>query len=136
MTMSRLTRAQAFQYRRQMVAGAQNLPDEEALKVPMLYDRWAVGQGYNAGLRLFHDGKLYKVLIDHTSQEGWEPDVAVSLFAEVLIPDPGDIPEWVQPGSTNPYMMGDKVRHNDKVWISTIDYNVYEPGVYGWNEVP
>lgn len=32
-------------------------------------------------------------------------------------------------------MTGDKVRHNDKVWISIIDNNVWEPGVYGWNEV-
>ena len=129
-----ITRRQAMTYRRQMVAGAQNLPDEEALRVPMLYDRWTVGQGYNAGLRLYHNGKLYKVLMDHTSQEGWEPDAAVSLFAEVLIPDPKVIPDWVQPESTNPYMTGDKVRHNGKVWISAMDYNVFEPGVAGWDE--
>ena len=63
------------------------------------------------------------------------PDVAVSLFAEVLIPDPSVIPDWVQPSSTNPYMKGDKVRHNGKVWVSTVDNNVWEPGVYGWDEV-
>jgi hypothetical protein len=32
-------------------------------------------------------------------------------------------------------MKGDKVRHNNKVWISIIDNNVWEPGVYGWEEV-
>lgn len=41
---------------------------------------------------------------------------------------------WAQPGSTNPYMLGDKVRHNGKIWMSTIDNNVWEPGVYGWAE--
>ena len=32
-------------------------------------------------------------------------------------------------------MTGDKVRHNEKVWVSTIDNNVWEPGVYGWDEI-
>ena len=45
-----------------------------------------------------------------------------------------DIPEWVQPDSTNPYRKGDKVVHNGKTWESTIDNNVWEPGVYGWAE--
>ena len=31
--------------------------------------------------------------------------------------------------------MGDKVTHNDKTWISDIDYNIWETGVYGWSEV-
>lgn len=33
-------------------------------------------------------------------------------------------------GKTN----GDKVSHNDKHWISDVDSNVWEPGVYGWTE--
>ena len=126
-------------YRRQMVNGAKDLPDEAALTVPMLYDRWEIGLTYTAGLRLYYNGKLYKVLIGHTSQEGWEPNVAVSLFAEVLIPDPEVIPDWVQPSSANPYMTGDKVRHSGKVWVSLVDNNVWEPGTVGteslWQEV-
>ena len=126
---------EAKRYRAQMVAGAEDLPDAEALKVPMLYDRWQAGKEYAAGERVYHDGKLYRVLIGHVSQDSWQPDLAPSLFAEVLIPDPEVIPDWVQPESTNPYMMGDKVRHNGKIWISTMDYNVFEPGVAGWDEV-
>ena len=41
---------------------------------------------------------------------------------------------WEQPDSTNPYMAGDKVTHNGKTWVSDIDNNVWEPGVYGWTE--
>ena len=44
------------------------------------------------------------------------------------------IPEWEQPDSTNPYMKGDKVTHGGKTWVSDIDNNVWEPGVYGWSE--
>ena len=85
------------------------------------------------------DGILYTVLQAHTSQPGWKPADAPSLFAKVLIPDPTMIPEWEQPDSTNPYMKGDKVTHNGKTWVSLIDNNVWEPGVTGtaalWQEV-
>lgn len=130
-----MKRHEAELYRRQMVDGAKDLSDTEALKVPMLYDRWQAGKGYEIGLRLFYDGRLYKVLQAHTSHEAYPPDITVSLYAEVLNPDPSVIPEWVQPGSTNPYMMGDKVRHNGHIWISTMDYNVFEPGVAGWEVI-
>ena len=130
-----MKRHEAEAYRRQMVDGAKDLSDTEALKVPMLYDRWQAGKDYEIGLRLYYDGKLYKVLQAHTSHEAYTPDIAVSLYAEVLNPDPSVIPEWVQPSSTNPYMKGDKVRHNGHIWMSTMDYNVFEPGVAGWSEI-
>lgn len=53
----------------------------------------------------------------------------------ITVPDTEKIPEWEQPGSTNPYAKGDKVMHNGKTWQSTTDNNVWEPGVYGWEEM-
>ena len=130
-----MKRSELFKLRELIERASAMLPDEEAAEGPALFPAWAVGKAYLVGDRVAYDGVLYKVLQAHTSQAGWEPDVAVSLFAKVLNPDPGEIPEWEQPGSTNPYMKGDKVRHNDKVWVSDIDNNVWEPGVYGWSEV-
>ena len=82
-----------------------------------------------------YGGTLYKCLQAHTSQSTWTPADAPSLWAKVLIPTPGEIPDWEQPSSTNPYAKGDKVKHNGKIWISNLDGNVWEPGVYGWTEV-
>lgn len=109
--------------------------DEQALKASALYPKWKVCADYQKGERVLHDNILYKVLADHTSQADWAPDAAPSLFAKVLIPDKNVIPEWEQPESTNPYGKGDKVTHNGKIWRSTIDGNVWEPGVYGWEEI-
>ena len=100
----------------------------------------AVGVSYPKDYYLTHNGKLYKVLQAHTSQTDWAPDAAPSLFAEVLPGQDGtEIGEWVQPGSTNPYMAGDQVTHNGKTWESLIDDNVWEPGAQGsealWQEV-
>ena len=116
-------------------AGAM-LTDEQALTVPLIYPAWSGdGISYAAGDRVMYGGVLYKCLQTHTSQSTWTPTDAPSLWAKVLIPTPGEIPEWEQPESTNPYAKGDKVRHNGKTWVSDIDNNVWEPGVYGWTEV-
>jgi hypothetical protein len=133
--MIQFTSSQAEKYRQLINKTAVTLTDDEAAYVPMMFERWAAGVAYEVGHRVCYNDRLYKVLQAHTSQAGWEPDAAVSLFAEILIPDPSVIPEWVQPSSTNPYMKGDKVRHNGNVWVSDVDNNVWEPGVYGWSEV-
>ena len=109
--------------------------DEMSLQVPNLYPTWKVETNYSVGDRVLYNDVLYKVITAHTSQETWAPTDAPSLFAKVLIPDEDVIPEWVQPDSTNPYMTGDKVSHNGKTWVSTINNNVWEPGVYGWDTV-
>lgn len=109
--------------------------DEQALEVPVLYPVWAEGVNYEVGVRVLYNEVLYKVLIAHTSQADWTPDIASSLFAKILIPNVNVIPEWEQPDSTNAYMSGDKVTYNGKTYISIVDNNVWEPGVYGWDEI-
>lgn len=117
---------------------AQSLPDADALEATALFPMWKPGQTYEAGQKIRHDGVLYTVLQSHTSQDGWKPEDAPSLFAKVLIPDPDVIPDWEQPDSTNPYMKGDKVRFDGKVYRSLIDGNVWSPAAYpaGWEIVP
>ena len=119
-----------------------NLSDEQALQVPLMFPKWQVGKAYAVGERVLYLGVLYKVIQAHTSQAGWEPDIAPSLFAKNLIVkdeegEQVDIPEWVQPDSTNPYMIGDKVIFGGKVYQSVIDNNVWSPTDYpqGWEEV-
>ena len=109
--------------------------DNTALRMREFYPDWAAGQDYPVGFKVQRGGALYKVLQAHTSQDGWEPENAPSLWAKVLIPDETVVPEWEQPDSTNPYSAGDKVNHNGKTWVSDVDNNVWEPGVYGWSEV-
>lgn len=130
-----ITRTKVMTLRRLIEKASVSLDDEDALKGVELFPAWSADTAYAIGDRVRYDGVLYKCLIDHTSQSDWIPEDSVSLWARVLIPDPEVIPDWVQPESTNPYMTGDKVRHNDSIWVSTIDYNVYEPGVYGWDVV-
>lgn len=124
--------SKAWAYRKQIEAAAQHLPDEMIQDSVRLFPKWdGNGVSYEAGLKLNYNGTVYKVLQVHISQPDWTPAAAPSLFAKVLT-DPDEILPWEQPDSTNPYAKGDKVTHNDHIWVSDLDGNVWEPGVYGW----
>ncbi len=111
---------------------AQSLSDADSLEAVQLFEHWKPGEEYPADKKLQYGGELWKVLQPHTSQADWTPDTAVSLY--VRVDDPAiEYPDWRQPlGAQDAYRLGDKVSHNGQHWHSTIDYNVYEPGVYGW----
>lgn len=126
--------SEAIKHRRMIERAAdQGLNDTEAMEAPALFPRWDGAGQYTADQRVRYDGILYRCLQGHQAQPGWTPTVAPSLWARVLIEDPNTVPDWVQPGSTNPYAKGDRVRHNGGIWVSLYDANVWEPGVFGWD---
>lgn len=110
------------------------LTDQQALEVPELFPIWNPNSiAYAVGDRVQHESKLYSCIQDHTSQESWQPSLTPALWNLVSIEE---WPEWVQPaGAHDAYAKDDKVLHNGKKWISIVDNNVWEPGVYGWNEI-
>ena len=63
---------------------AQALEDEQALSVQAIYPSWSgAGIDYAEGYKVRHNGTLYKCLQSHTSQAGWEPGVAPSLWVSI-----------------------------------------------------
>lgn len=130
-----MTLEQALQLRAIIEKAVQFLEAKDALAAPTLFPEWEIGAEYPEGIKLRYNDILYQVLQTHTSQETWTPDDSPSLFTKVLISETGEILDWEQPSSTNAYQKNDKVKHNNKIWISTVDNNVWEPGVYGWNEI-
>lgn len=114
------------------------VPNDAALLLTEYYPVWSGDSvEYKKDYRLTYKGVLYKVLQGHTSQPDWTPEAAPSLFAKILTSDDGTPLPWEQPGSTNPYMKGDKVLYNGKVYESLIDNNVWSPEAYpaGWKQI-
>lgn len=127
-----MTREEAYKYRAVIVDRAKDLPDETALEVPLLFERWREGVSYLMGDRVCHEEILYKCVQAHTSQSDWVPDITPNLWTRVTVEE---WPEWVQPtGAQDAYMAGDKVSYNGRHYICIIDYNIYAPDVYGWEE--
>lgn len=100
-----------------------------------VFSPWTDGTAYAVGNLRTYEGVLYKCVQAHTSQSDWTPDKTPALWS--VAGDPTvEFPDWSQPiGAQDAYMTGDKVTYNDAHWISTVDNNVWAPGVYGWDEV-
>lgn len=105
--------------------------------VVAMAEEWQPDRKYPKDKYVKYRGVMYKVLQAHRAQPDWTPDISPSLFAPKLTSPDGPL-EWVQPGSTNSYMKGDRVIYNGKVYESLIDNNVWSPEGYpaGWKLVP
>lgn len=130
-----ISTAEARKMRAEIEERAKELPDSTAFEVPYMFPQWKI-KDYQTGDRVQYNGTLYKCLQPHTAQADWTPDVAVSLW--VRVDDPSiEWPEWRQPtGAQDAYAKGSKVSwpKDERRWISDVDSNVWEPGVYGWSE--
>lgn len=61
-----------------------------------------------------------------TPPDGWQVAPETSSPDEYVLP-------WVQPtGAHDAYQAGAVVRHEGQTWRSTVNANVWEPGVSGW----
>lgn len=138
------TRADGTVFRGLMIAPAKDynliltdvaisyLDDEQAESVTDLFPLWASGVSYEVGDRRQYDGLLYRCVQAHTSQDDWTPPDVPALWVRTSTEE---WPEWIQPtGAHDAYSAGDKVSHNGKHWISDVDANIWEPGIYGWSE--
>jgi hypothetical protein len=119
-------------------------PDTQAaemMAVATVFPAYETGKAYKVkdvfsyGVNSVGNPQLYQVLQEHISSEEWKPDTTTSLYKAIGMTEEG-YPEWVQPvGASDSYNKGDVVSRNGVVWRSTVDNNVWEPGVYGWEVV-
>ena len=126
-----MTRGKAKLLRNLIEQLAITLDDATALTGIELFPTWGL-ISYSVGDRVQYNGTLYKCIQAHTAQSEWTPDTTPALWVVVTVEE---WPEWIQPtGAQDAYAKDSKVTHNGKKWISSYDANVWEPGVYGWEE--
>ena len=130
----------AEQFRKALQMFVESLSDEKCMEIATVLPSYEVGKAYAIGDRFTYgtngvgDPQIYKVVQSHTSAEEWKPSETPSLYSKVGVA-PSGYDEWSQPtGAHDAYAKGDKVSHNGKHWTSSVDNNVWEPGVYGWTE--
>ena len=130
----------AKQLHRALELFAAQVTDESTMmEIADVYPEYATGKQYKIGevfkygVNVDNETQLYQVLQEHISSEEWKPDESPSLYKKIGV-TPGGYPIWTQPyGASDAYQTGDIVQHNDALWISITDNNVWEPGVYGWD---
>ena len=91
-------------------------------------------EAYGSEAQVEYETRVWSLQGDDNLQPPADDDS--SPWEPVEAPEPPETFEaWVQPqGSHDAYRVGSYVTYNGKDWLTTIDYNVWEPGVYGWME--
>ena len=140
MRLDRIERARAFKNRinanlqaiRRLVR-VDEISEEELVEIIDLYQQYEIGKAYVVDEIFKHEGRLYKVIQPHISQEDWLPNELPAMYLN-LMPE-NVIPEWVQPtGSHDAYNIGDKAIYEGEVYESLINGNTWSPVDYptGW----
>lgn len=115
--------------------------DNTALRMREFYPDWAAGQDYPEGFKVQFCGVLYKVLQAHTSQDGWEPENAPSLWTEICESHAGTLTDPIPYGGNMALEAGKYYSQNGAVYLCTRDtvnpvYNALADLVGMYVEIP
>ena len=116
-----MTRAKAKQLRQLIEQLAVTLDDETALTGVELFPIWTIDRAYAVGDKVQRGGKLWRCIQAHTSQAGWEPENAASLWTEICESHAGTLEDPI-PYSGNMALESGKYYSQDgKVYRCTRD---------------
>ena len=141
-TRARSEGSQASAFVRSLVAQrSASMGRREAMAVSLLLPEWSgEGVAYEAEQWVLYAGDAWEVAQAHTSQPGWAPDQAPSLFSRFELAADG-VRVWRQPtGAHDCWDAGERCRYPDAagaLYESVIDGNVWSPedNPSGWEEV-
>lgn len=95
-----------------------SLTDEMALEYIALYPDWEIGKALFVGDRIEYEGRLYKVITEHTAQADWTPDVTRTLFEPIDVINEGTL--------TNPIIAAAGMCYfKDKYYLDETDGKIY-----------
>ena len=98
-----------------------NVDDNTALRMTAFYPEWAENTEYTIGYKVQRSGKLWRCIQAHTSQAGWEPENAASLWTEICESHAGTLEDPI-PYSGNMALESSKYYSQDgKVYRCTRD---------------
>lgn len=111
------------------------LDDETIAEHPAFFPEWDENWTGKSGTILQKDGTLYRAIHDVGVGQNSDPTETPSMWTRIGAAD-AEYPEWSQPlGAHDAYALGATVLYNGKKYISKSENNVWEPGVYGWEEM-
>ena len=98
-----------------------NVDDNTALRMTTFYPEWAANAEYTIGYKVQRNGKLWRCIQAHTSQAGWEPENAASLWTEICESHAGTLEDPI-PYSGNMALESGKYYSQDgKIYRCTRD---------------
>ena len=116
-----MTRAKAKQLRQLIEQLAVTLDDETALTGVELFPIWTIDRVYAVGDKVQRNGKLWRCIPAHTSQTGWEPENAASLWTEICESHAGTLEDPIPYSGNMALESGKYYSQNSKIYRCTRD---------------
>ena len=95
--------------------------DNTALRMVAFYPEWAENTEYTAEYKAQRNGKLWRCIQAHTSQAGWEPENAASLWTEICETHAGTLDDPIPYSGNMALESGKYYSQDNKVYRCTRD---------------
>ena len=95
--------------------------DNTALRMTEFYPEWAADTEYTIGYKVQRNGKLWRCIQAHTSQTGWEPENAASLWTEICESHAGTLEDPIPYSGNMALESGKYYMQDGKVYRCTRD---------------
>ena len=95
--------------------------DNTALRMRSFYPEWAEKTAYAVGYKVQRNGKLWRVLQAHTSQDGWQPENAASLWEQVNETHDGTIDDAIPYEGNMALVSGKYYTQGDVIYLCNRD---------------
>ena len=95
--------------------------DNTALRMTEFYPEWAADTEYTIGYKVQRNGKLWRCIQAHTSQAGWEPENAASLWTEICETHAGTLEDPIPYSGNMALESGKYYMQDSKVYRCTRD---------------
>ena len=98
-----------------------SVDDNTALRMLAFYPEWASDTDCTAGYKVQRGGRLWRCLQAHTSQAGWEPENAASLWTEICESHAGTLEDPIPYNGNMALESGKYYSQDGKVYRCTRD---------------
>ena len=95
--------------------------DNTAFRMVAFYPEWAENAEYTAEYKVQRDGKLWRCRQAHTSQTGWEPENAASLWTEICESHAGTLEDPIPYSGNMALESGKYYMQDGKIYRCTRD---------------
>ena len=95
--------------------------DNTALRMTTFYPEWAANAEYTIGYKVQRSGRLWRCIQAHTSQIGWEPENAASLWTEICESHAGTLEDPIPYNGNMALESGKYYSQNSKIYRCTRD---------------
>ena len=95
--------------------------DNTALRMTAFYPEWAENAEYTTDYKVQRSGRLWRCLQAHTSQAGWEPENAASLWTEICESHSGTLEDPIPYNGNMALESGKYYSQDGKVYRCTRD---------------